>query len=335
MDSKKRRYVNYCHKCHKYRDNSSSTKHTDNDIVANEIVDNFCILGVGTSCDSAPSISNIVKTDTNIQESANTIISSGSKSNVISVSANQITIRSYPASCCNFPNDPNATNVCLVGLSDRQPLCGGAFNIDQENDQEIVIYSNVNTKTLSEQQQKIAQSIANELTSKLDKENSSIISQIGQILGSSSGSDVKDKLTNKINTVLQTNLTVSTVNQILENSISKNGTTISVCSPLSSQQCNIVQKNVSQIQTQNYLGAVSNALQKDQTISEIQNKIDQDIKDRTTGFFTALFSLFQSIFGVGETAAIGSVAVCFLCCCFCFLLCSMSSGYLIIGSRRE
>ena len=73
---------------------------------------------------------------------------------------------------------------------------------------------------------------------------------------------------------------------------------------------------------------------KNQALSGRSDDADALQQDLLPDFYVNS-DFFQSIFGVGETAAIGSVAVCFLCCCFCFLLCSMSSGYLIIGSRRE
>lgn len=258
-----------------------------------------CILGMG-DCSEETSIKNYIRSDVNIKSTVETMIQSGTSTEVDVNQSNNYQADIYPLTCCV----QNGKSFCDINEIRKEPVCKGTFSITQSNKGTISVISNLSQTTITDQQNKVSTIIANQLKSELDKYSQQDINTISNILGKQSATDIVNDIQTSVNQDLNTKLDVSTVNSIFQSNIQKNSSSISVCGPLTSGACSISQDNLIDLQISNYLNAVANVVQDNQALTDLQNTVDNTLKKKDVGIIGGIMDGIQGILGEFEIPCI-------------------------------
>lgn len=258
-----------------------------------------CILGMG-DCSDDTSIKNYIRSDVDIKSTVETMIQSGTTTQVDVNQSNNSNPDIYPLSCCV----QNGKSFCDINEIRKEKVCNGTFSIIQSNKAQVSVISNLSQTTITDQQNKVTSIIANKLKSELDKYSQQDINIISNILGKQSATDIVNNIQTSVKQDLATKLDVSTVNSIFQSNVQANNSSFIVCGPLTTGACTINQDNLIDLQISNYLNAMANVVQDNQAVTDLKNQIDSVLKKKDVGIIGGIMDGLQNILGEFETSCI-------------------------------
>lgn len=274
-----------------------------------------CIFGQG-DCKSKTTVKQYITNNTKIRAKAESIIKSGSKTQV---DVNQVNIaekKIRAAECCYI----DGINMCPPDYY-QVPICNGPFNMIQSNKAVVEIYSNVDANTVTEQQQEIMNILKNDLQSELKKIDS------GDLAKFSGHTDANEMITEVINDIekdIENRLTVETINDIININNQVNNNKMLICGPLADGSCNFDQNNLVELQISNYLSAVGDIVQKNASVNNVSNDLKNFLEQEAKGIVSSIADLFGEGMWVSIAGIVG----------LCFVVALAISGFTMFASKN-
>lgn len=190
------------------------------------------------------------------------------------------------------------------------PLCGGqptnvhcgSFRVNQSNNAKVQIVTEINSETSIA----LKNLISNDLQAKSSQTNKLIQGFLAGI-GQFNNQRLSNTIINRIQTIINTNITQTTVNQILNKLSLTNNNTVTLCGEVTSDDCSQIQTNIADFAARNILKSLTNVIANDTVLNRAvadatqSNSVEQKgIDSIFGGFFLIIVALIAGVAVFGK-----------------------------------